>query len=72
MGGEEQPGDLPARALTVIIVSYQSSALLAACLRSLDAQVGIDPVNVIVVDNHSADGTVEMRTRHDKKGAVPW
>jgi len=64
LGGEEQPGDLPARALTVIIVSYRSSALLAACLRSLDAQVGIDPVNVIVVDNHSADGTVEMIRRN--------
>ena len=49
--------------LSVVIVSYKVCAYLEQCLMSLGkALQGID-AEVIVVDNHSADGTVEHISR---------
>ncbi len=45
--------------LSVIIVSYNTRDLLRNCLLSLRASVGLD-LEIIVVDNASADGSAEM------------
>ena len=45
--------------LSVVIVSYNTRELLRACLRSLRESVGLQ-LEVIVVDNASADGSAEM------------
>jgi hypothetical protein len=45
--------------LSVVIVSYNTRALLRNCLRSLRASVGLD-LEVIVVDNASSDGSADM------------
>lgn len=63
MDSETRLSDKAVRDLTIVIVSYRSAPLLALCLRSLEAQEAISPPNVIVVDNNSADGTVEMIRR---------
>src|SRR5512133_2783175 len=47
-------------ALDVVIVSYRSRELLRGCLESLRAHPSSGPMKVIVVDNASRDGTVEM------------
>jgi GT2 family glycosyltransferase len=53
--------------LSIIIVSWNVAALLAACLESIDASIAASAdntppltVEVIVVDSASADGTPEM------------
>ncbi|MBM2841238.1 MAG: glycosyl transferase, family 2 [Bacteroidetes bacterium] len=46
--------------VTIIIVSWNSKALLGDCLRSIEAAGSTCSWSVIVVDNNSADGTVEM------------
>jgi N-acetylglucosaminyl-diphospho-decaprenol L-rhamnosyltransferase len=46
--------------LDVVIVSYRSRELLRRCLGSLRAHPPAVPMNVIVVDNDSRDGTAEM------------
>ena len=45
--------------LSVVIVSYNTRDLLRNCLRSLRESVGLD-LEIIVVDNASADGSAEM------------
>ena len=50
----------PDRAVTVILVSYQSRDALAGCLRSLERERASIPLDVVVVDNASRDGTPEM------------
>jgi N-acetylglucosaminyl-diphospho-decaprenol L-rhamnosyltransferase len=47
-------------ALDVVIVSYRSRELLRGCLDSLRAHPPSCPMKLIVVDNASGDGTVEM------------
>ena len=47
-------------ALDVVIVGYRSRELLRGCLESLRAYPPSCPMKVIVVDNGSQDGTVEM------------
>ncbi len=49
-------------ALSVIIVSYRTPDILRDCLRSVREEAGL-PCEVIVVDNASGDGTVEMVRR---------
>lgn len=44
--------------VSVIIVTYNSASCIAECLRSLQAQRGVQ-TEVIVVDNASADNTLE-------------
>ena len=46
--------------LSVIIVTYQSSHEIGACVESLPALLRGRPVETIVADNHSADGTPEL------------
>lgn len=46
--------------MSICIVSYNCCALLADCLRSIEATVGELSCEVIVTDNASEDGTVEM------------
>src|SRR4030095_12528617 len=43
--------------IAVVIVNYNTRELLRACLASVRAE---EPVEVVVVDNASADGSVEM------------
>lgn len=45
--------------VSVIIVTYNPGQTLAACIESIPPQVGGKPVEIIVVDNNSSDGTVE-------------
>ncbi len=46
--------------LAVIIVNYNTRELLEACLASVYSGTTATPFHVIVVDNRSADGSVEM------------
>jgi GT2 family glycosyltransferase len=52
-------GSLPS-GLDVGIVAYRSRELLRACLRSLREHPASRPMRVLVVDNGSGDGTIEM------------
>jgi hypothetical protein len=53
--------------VSVVIVSYNSSAVLGPCLESLKRQSLFDSTEVVVVDNASSDGTPAMvRERY------PW
>jgi GT2 family glycosyltransferase len=49
--------------LTCVIVSYQCREPLLRCLASLQRQVGVSDLRVVVVDNASTDGTVEAVRR---------
>jgi N-acetylglucosaminyl-diphospho-decaprenol L-rhamnosyltransferase len=46
--------------LDVVIVSYRSRELLRACLKALHSYSPSAPMSIVVVDNASGDGTVEM------------
>ncbi|MEZ4593074.1 MAG: glycosyltransferase family 2 protein [Chloroflexota bacterium] len=46
--------------LSIVIVSWNTKVLLAACLRSVYAYPLDEPFEVWVVDNHSSDGSAEM------------
>jgi GT2 family glycosyltransferase len=49
--------------LSIIVVSYNTRELLAQCLGSLGAAASRTPHEIIVVDNASRDGSVEMLGR---------
>lgn len=53
--------------LSIIIVAYKSRAELGPCLGSLPRRIGERAVEVIVVDNSSGDGAVELVQRD-----FPW
>ena len=57
--------------LSIVIVSYNVKYYLAQCLRSVEKAIGVlecgqqgdangDTAEIIVVDNHSQDGTVNI------------
>ncbi|HIP88228.1 MAG TPA: glycosyltransferase, partial [Anaerolineales bacterium] len=46
--------------VSVIVISWNTRALLEQCLRSVYGTAGDLVVEVIVVDNGSTDGSVEM------------
>lgn len=46
--------------LAIIIVSWNTAALLAQCLRSIDAQLPNSDWQVVVVDNASSDGSPDI------------
>jgi GT2 family glycosyltransferase len=48
--------------VSVVIVSYNTSALLAACLRAVERSTGVH-LEIWVVDNDSRDGSAEMVSR---------
>jgi GT2 family glycosyltransferase len=52
--------------LSIIIVSYNARAHLERCLQSLHASVPATPHEILVVDNHSSDGSAAaVRQRSD-------
>jgi N-acetylglucosaminyl-diphospho-decaprenol L-rhamnosyltransferase len=53
--------------LAVVIVNYNTSRLLAACLDSLAASQITTPMRIVVVDNASSDGSAAMLARD-----YPW
>jgi N-acetylglucosaminyl-diphospho-decaprenol L-rhamnosyltransferase len=52
-----------ANALGVVVVHYESGPLLEACIRSLRADAGAGPIELVVVDNGSSDGSVDTLLR---------
>jgi N-acetylglucosaminyl-diphospho-decaprenol L-rhamnosyltransferase len=54
------PGSTTDAVVDVVIVSFRSRELLRACLASLEADTAAPALAVHVVDNASADGTLEM------------
>lgn len=55
---------MPRWPLAVIIVTYNSAEVVTKCLDALPAALGeIGPVRVLVVDNASQDGTLDVVTR---------
>ncbi|MEO6948419.1 MAG: glycosyltransferase family 2 protein [Ginsengibacter sp.] len=48
--------------LSIIIVNYKSAGLVCDCLRSIYAQNALFSFEIIVVDNHSEDGSKEKIT----------
>lgn len=48
------------RTLGVIVVSYNTRELLRKCLRSLQAVAQRNPLDILVVDNASTDGSASM------------
>ena len=59
MSEPKAPPTAPVPPLSVVIVNWNSKADLEACLASLEAQT-LPGIEVIVVDNGSADGSVGM------------
>ena len=51
--------DIQSPLISVIVVNWNRRELLRSCLRSLNSQNGV-PHEIILVDNGSADGSVEM------------
>jgi glycosyltransferase involved in cell wall biosynthesis len=56
--------------LTVIVLTYNSAGSLAACLDSLARQT-VPPAEVIVVDDASADGTLDIARAFQDRGTLP-
>jgi N-acetylglucosaminyl-diphospho-decaprenol L-rhamnosyltransferase len=50
---------LKSKAVSVLIVSYNTSALTVACIESVLAQSGAGLCQIIVVDNNSTDGSAD-------------
>jgi len=46
--------------VSIVIVTWNAASVLSACLESVAAQQGVDIARVVLVDNASSDGTVEL------------
>jgi len=57
---ERDLGPVAPPAVTVVIVTYNSARVVAACLESLPAALGSMPYRVVVADNASADETLSI------------
>ncbi|HEY9792434.1 MAG TPA: glycosyltransferase family 2 protein [Candidatus Obscuribacterales bacterium] len=53
--------------LSIIIVSWNTGALLRECLQSLEAELGSASAEVFVIDNDSGDGSADMVAQE-----FPW
>ncbi len=52
--------------LSIVMVSYNAKDLIVECLETIKKFLDLSEVEVIVVDNASSDGTVEvLRSKHD-------
>ena len=60
-GAKHKP---PQPAVSVVVVTYQSAATLAACLAALKAQ-SFGDLEIVLVDNASADGAAQAAARAD-------
>lgn len=56
--------------VSVVVPARDAAGLLGACLDALAAQRGVDPFEVIVVDNGSRDATADVAERHDVRPRV--
>ena len=59
----EAAGRTPAPDVSVVIVSFNVKVLLAACLRSVQADASALACEIFVVDNASPDGSADMVAR---------
>ncbi len=57
--------------VSILIVTYGNLDLTRLCLASVQRAAGILPFEVIVVDNHSEDGTAEYLTAVQAQGLLP-
>ena len=62
-----RPSRVTTPTLAIVIVNFNTRALLAACLDSIAASQVTLPLRVMVVDNASSDGTPALLAR-----AYPW
>ena len=46
--------------ISIVIVNWRTRDSLRECLRSVQSQDGVPPIQIIVVDNASEDGSTEM------------
>ncbi|HET9102221.1 MAG TPA: glycosyltransferase [Solirubrobacteraceae bacterium] len=58
---------MPVPAVTAVVVSYQTRALLLDCLAALREDAALGRIRVIVVDNGSADGSAQAA-----RAQAPW
>jgi N-acetylglucosaminyl-diphospho-decaprenol L-rhamnosyltransferase len=52
--------EVPAATLAVVIVNYDTGPWLERCLRSIERARGAEPVDVLVIDNASRDGSADV------------
>jgi len=65
MADERPAGEPSAPGWSAVVVNYESGVLLADCVDALLADDSAGPVEVVVVDNGSTDGSVaRLRERH--------
>lgn len=55
------------REVTVVIPNYNGIAYIEECIKALQAQQGVPAFDIIVVDNHSTDGSKEFVLEHYKE-----
>ena len=61
------PPSPPETAVAAVLVTYQSARDLAMCLGSLERAAAPHPLEVVVVDNGSTDGSVEIARGYGAK-----